>query len=308
MTSYTIPVDPSGCAKKVIDVFGERGARWLEALPALIARYAEQWSLTILPPFDPLSYNYVAPVIRADGSPAALKAGVPCPTFRREIEALRLFDGSGISRLLEADADAGLMLLERLQPGAPLSSLDGDEARVHIAAGIQRDLCVLRVPAPEDHAFETLRGWASELQNMRRFFSGGSGPFPETLAGMAERFSTGLVESIDEYVLIHGDFHPDNILSAQRAPWLAIDPKGVVGEPAYDAAYFCMSYLVEKPEPRRPLLRRLRQFCEEAGLDQERVIRWGVVQGILCGWWSIEDHGGGYEEALTCAGIYAELL
>ena len=99
------------------------GPEWIGRLPALLADCERRWALKAGAPFPNLSYHYVAPVVRADGSAAVLKIGVPSSEFQWQIDALRFYTGNGSVRLLEADGDAGAMLLERLEPGVLLSTL-----------------------------------------------------------------------------------------------------------------------------------------------------------------------------------------
>src|SRR6185436_3861200 len=103
---------PAQFTRNTIDVHGSIGAEWLRRLPGLISECESRWSMTVQRPFEHLSYNYVAPAIRSDGAPAILKMGVPNIELKTEIEALRLFDGQGIVRLLDADPERGLLLLE----------------------------------------------------------------------------------------------------------------------------------------------------------------------------------------------------
>src|SRR5690242_8020835 len=114
---------PEYFVQAIIDVNGEKGAEWLANLPALLDDCAQQWNLTLEPHFTPLNYNYVAPVILADGHRAVLKAGVPNEERQQEEDALRFFGGHGIVELLRADTDRGVMLIERLHPGRPLSDV-----------------------------------------------------------------------------------------------------------------------------------------------------------------------------------------
>src|SRR5215469_801706 len=115
---------------------GEAGALWLQNIPTLIAAYENIWSLQVLPPF-PLSYNYVAPCICADGSQAVLKIGLPQDReFQTEIEALSVFQGEGIVKLLQADRANGVILLERVAPGVPLSTMLNDEEATRILATV----------------------------------------------------------------------------------------------------------------------------------------------------------------------------
>jgi streptomycin 6-kinase len=122
----------------------------------------------------------------------------------------------------------------------------------------------------------------------------------------AERLFAELLASQAEPVLLHGDLHHFNILAAERQPWLALDPKGVVGEPAYE-----VGALLRNPSPDQPAhvqARRVAQLAEALALDRERLLGWGVAQAVLSGWWMYEDHGYGWEPALACAEVLAGLM
>lgn len=292
---------PAQFSRTIIEVYGAGGAEWLARLPDLIAEFERRWSLTILPPFAPLSYNYVAPALRAEGRPVVFKAGVPNPELRTEIEVLRLYDGHGIVQLLEADIDRGVMLLERLQPGTPLSTLADDQRATSIAAQVMRQLWR---PAPRQHSFPTVAKWAAGLRRLRRRFEGGAGPLPARLVEKAEALFVELIGSMAEPVLLHGDLHHDNILAAERQPWLALDPKGVIGEPACEVGALLHNIapqFLAGSSPGRILARRVHQLADELGFDRARVRDWGLAQAVLSAWWSIEDHGHGWEWAITCA-------
>ena len=298
---------PTSFARTIVEMYGTAGAEWLRHLPSLIADCAGRWSLSVKPPFEPLSYNYVAPAIQADGRHVVLKLGVPNPVLLTEIEALRLFDGQGIVRLLDADPDGGILLLERLQPGTPLSVLADDERATSIAAGVMRQLWR---PAPSQHPFPTVAGWAAGLKRLRQHFDGGCGPFPTVLVERAEALFGELIPSMAEPMLLHGDLHHDNILAATRQPWLALDPKGLVGEPAYEVGALLrnpMPRLLSEPEPGRILARRADQLAQELGFERSRLVGWATAQAVLAGWWSYEDHGHGWEPWVACAELFAAL-
>jgi streptomycin 6-kinase len=287
----------------------EDGAAWLQNLPALIAACEQRWSIRVLPPFPNLSYNYAAPAIRADGSGAVLKLGVPNPELMSEIEALRLYDGHGIARLLEHDAAEGALLLERLQPGTTLVGMDDDEQATVIAAGVMRQLWR---PVPSDHPFPTLERWTQALRNIRNMFDGGTGPLPERLVAMAQQLLRELLAAPTGKVLLHGDLHHDNILQAERQPWLAIDPTGIVGEPEYEVGALLhnpLPKLLQMPQPGRVLARRIDILAEQLDFDRQRIAAWGVVNAVLSACWSAED---GSEEwipaVLTCAELMAAEL
>lgn len=297
---------PDQFARTIVDLFDDAGTEWLNRLPAIIADCERRWSLTVLPPFAPLTYNYVAPAVRADGSPAVLKVSFPEPQVQAEIAALRLFDGSGSVRLLAADPEEGILLLEQLRPGTPLSTLADDEEATSIAATVMRQLWR---PVPQDHAFPSVSQWAAGLTRLRNEFEGATGPFPRLLVEEAETLFAELLRSMGKPMLLHGDLHHDNILAAERAPWLALDPKGVVGEPAYEVGALLRNvapqFLAEAPLS-RVLTRRVHQFAEELGFDRNRLRAWGLAQAVLSAWWSLEDHGHGWEWAISCAEALAD--
>lgn len=297
---------PADFVQTITSLYGAAGVDWLARLPALVAACERRWALTVGAPFA-LTYNYVAPATCADGSAVVLKLGVPNRELTTEIAALRCYAGQGSVRLLAADAGAGALVLERLTPGTPLAQLAAtdDAAATSIAAGVMRRLWR---PAPPDHAFPTVADWAAGLGRLRARFGGGSGPLPAALVAQAEALFSDLLASMDAPVLLHGDLHHHNILAAERAPWLAIDPKGLVGEPAYEVGALLrnpLPQLLAWPQPGRLLARRIDQFSAELGLDRARLRGWGLAQAVLSAWWSIEDSGAGWQPAIAIAELLA---
>jgi streptomycin 6-kinase len=202
-----------------------------------------------------------------------------------------------------------MLLLERIKPGTPLSSLvdaGNDEQATSIAAQVMRQLWR---SVPPEHPFPSLARWTVGLERLRDHFDGGSGPFPPTLVDAAETLRAELIGSTTEQVLLHGDLHHYNILSAERKPWLALDPKGVVGDPAYEIGplLYNPAGLLATPQPGRVLARRIDQLAEELGFERARLVSWGLTQAVLSAWWSFEDHGHGWESAIACAELLAGL-
>jgi streptomycin 6-kinase len=228
-----------------------------------------------------------------------LKAGCPGPELDAEIAALRRFDGRGSVRLLDASAEMGALLLEHLQPGTPLTAFEDQDHAVAIAAEVLRQLWR---PLPPAHTFPSIGDWAAGLGALRRHFSGGTGPLPARLVEEAERLFAELIPTMAAPVLLHGDLHLDNILAAERQPWLAVDPKGVAGEPACD-----LWPLLSSAATPTGLRRCLDQLAAELSLDRRRICDWALAQSVLAGWWSVEDHGVVWEQAIACAEALSDL-
>jgi streptomycin 6-kinase len=285
-TDYHISKDYSD---RIAGTFGAAGLEWLQRLPQILKAAADRWSIKLLPPFQPLSYNYVSPAIKVDGTPVVLKAGVPEREFRSEIDALRHFGGQGMVRLLEADYDSGLMLLERIVPGDPLQAIRDDEQSTLIFANVMRRL---RDAIPDDHSFPSVTDWARGFQRLRDRFGGSSGPFPGQVIDRAEALMSELISSMSNRIVLHGDLHHWNILSAEREPWLALDPQGVVGEKEYEVGAWLRNpfpHILKMPEPKALIARRVDQLVDILGFDRYRITAWAYSQAVLAGIWSFEE-------------------
>ncbi len=299
-------VIPDNFRRDMIVMHGEEAIAWLERLPAILANCERRWSLTIGPPFA-LTFNYVAPAVRADGTQVVLKVCSLTDEFPQQPEALRLVDGYGMVRLLECDPAEEIMLLERLMPGTFLRNVEDDQVSTSIAASIMRKIWR---PVPEKHPFKTVQDWGKGFDRLRQYYGGGTGPFPKALLEEAETLYRELSASMVEPVLLHGDLHHENILAAEREPWLAIDPKGLVGEPAYEVGAWLrnpMPQLLDMPQPGRILARRIDQLAEELGFDRARLRDWGLAQAMLSAWWSMEDSGELSIFSITCAELLAAI-
>jgi streptomycin 6-kinase len=230
-----------------------------------------RWSLALEAPFDSdeVSCSWVAPAVRQDGSRAILKLGMPHMEGEHEIQALRFWAGDPAVRLLEADEALNAMLLERCEPGTPLRQLPEPEQDV-VVAGLLRRLW--RVP-PAPHPFRPLAAmtaqWAGEtIADAARWPDAG-------LVRMGLHLFEELPRTAPAHVLLATDLHAGNILHARREPWLVIDPKPFVGDPAYDAT----QHLLNCPgRMRADPLATIHRFADLLEVDHERVRLWLVAR------------------------------
>ncbi len=127
----------------------------------------------------------------------------------------------------------------------------------------------------------------------------------------AEALFAELLASSGAPMLLHGDLHHENILAAERAPWLAIDPKGLVGEAEYEVGALIrnpLPRLLALPDATATLARRFDILAETLGFDRQRMIAWSYAQAILSAWWTIEDHSHGWEPTIALAERLSPLL
>lgn len=280
---------------------GPEGTAWLGRLPKIVAECSRKWSLDVDPPFPDVFYNYVAPGVRADGSAVVLKVCYPDEEFVTEAEALRLFDGRGAVRLLAVDVDLGALLLERLAPGTSLHAVVDDRQAIGIAVGVMRRLWR---PAPTVHPFPPYADWLTRMAEKAPRLIGPSSPFPAAWIDRALALYSELAARSSEPVLLHGDLHHGNILAAEREPWLAIDPKGIVGEPECEVETLLLNALspsLGAERIRQTFNRQVAQAAEELGFDRERLRARAIVRSVLSAFWTLEDHGHGWEPAINLA-------
>ncbi len=292
-------------------VYGTEAANaWFQRLPSLLEECAQRWQLKLLPPFEHLSFHYVAPAVRADGTPVVLKTCAFSDEFEYGLVALRLFNGRGIARLLAFDEEHKVMLLERLQPGTMLASLvpEQDEQATSILAEVMRQLWR---PAPAAHTFPTVEQLGHGLRQLRAHYAGGYGPFPPRLVDEAMELFATLSASAPQTMLLHGDLQHYNILRSGEV-WLAIDPKGVVGDPGYEVGasfYNPMPHILEVSNLEQMLARRVAQLSEELGIERARIRGWGLAQCVRNAWniAATNQVGMNLHGILRCAEILARL-
>lgn len=280
---------PESFSRRTREVHGAAGEAWLRKLPRHLERWLEAWSLSPGRILAPVSYNLVLEAHTAAGEAVALKLGCPGEVFTNEVKALSIFDGHGCVRLLNAAPEDGLMVIELLKPGVELVTVADDEASTRIAATVMQKLWR---PVPGGHTFPDTARWATGIEQLRDEFDGGCGPFPRRLVEAAEYLFAQLLASSDKAVLLHGDLHHYNILSATRAPWLAIDPQGVVGEPIYETGAWMRNPLPQVTSRRdlHTLLdRRAAILAEMLSADKRRILGWGMAQAVLSAWWSYDE-------------------
>ena len=296
---------PEEFRTRIVNTFPE-GASWIARLPDLVREAAARWHLQVDEAVPNLSYNYVAPALRVDGTDCILKIGVPNRELTSEISALQIYAGEGACCLYEADAARGMLLVERLHPGMMLHEYGTQAEQTELAAGLMKRLWK---PAPLAEDLLDLQGWFDGLKGLRRRFHGGTGPFPERLVGMVETLLPELQAECRQPVLLHGDCHHFNILSSGRG-WLVIDPKGVIGAAEYEPAPFLINpwdaYL-RLPNPVQVAEERIRIFARVLERDARLIHAWAVCHCLLSAWWDLDDSGGGIDYPLACAGILLQV-
>jgi streptomycin 6-kinase len=261
---------------------------WVDRLPGLAAEALDRWDLR---PDGAVTHGMAAvvlPVVRGDGSPAVLKLQEPRDETTGAVIGLRAWDGDGAVRLLDGDAAAGAMLLERLDAARPLSTVDDDAEAMEVLAGLLARL--VAVPAPE--GLRHLGDIAAEMVAAA----------PRAAAALTDPAERRLVRTCASAVaelardagdrLLHWDLHHDNVLAADREPWLAIDPESLAGDPGFDllpALDGRWDNVVATGDLDRAIQRRFDLLTEAIGGDRERAVGWTLGRVLQNALWDVED-------------------
>jgi streptomycin 6-kinase len=258
---------------------------WLDALPRSVAGLLDDWALA--PDGEPRHRHcaLVLPVLTDAGAPATLKLAWPHAEVEHEHLALHHWHGDGAVRLLRADPQRWALLLERAH-ATDLTSVDDVEA-CGIAAGL---LARLHRPAPPQ--LRRLSGevatWTDRLAALPR-----SAPVPHRLVEQAVSLGRDLAtDPATDGTLIHTDAHGENVLAADREPWLVIDPEPLSGDPAYEPAPMLWNRwpeVVASRDVRWSVRARLDAMVDALGLDPDRARDWAVHRALVQALRQLED-------------------
>jgi streptomycin 6-kinase len=234
--------------------------------------------------------NLVYRCALSDGTPAVVKTEPDRgddDEFLTGIDALVLYAGRGMVKVLKVDRGERVVLMELVVPGRPLWSTPIDQALDAVASVMAR----LRMEPPDRETFPDVRTYHRAWPNHVRLY-GGPGPIDADLFEIGERLYSELCDSSAAPVVLHGDLHYGNVLSSDRDGWLAIDPKGVSGEPCYEVGDLFrnrVDELFETSDPVRAMRRRVEALADLTGFDRERIRLWSLAQAVLSEIWTADD-------------------
>lgn len=225
--------------------------------------------------------------VRRGGEALVLKLADPETDEVRGADLLAHFGGCGAVRLVARDGPASL--IECAEPGTVLAALVAagrDEEATRILCGVAQALHAAPAVAVPCPTVEDLgRGFARFRTHRRR------GDLDPARVAQAAADYAALAAGQGPRVVLHGDLHHENILWDAERGWLAIDPKGVTGEPAFETAAALRNPIRTGTPCAEPavMARRVDIMAGMLGLDRARILGWCAAQAVLAAIWSIED-------------------
>lgn len=270
------------------NVHGIKPARkWLQKIPKIIEELKIKWDLEIGEEFD-LSWNYIISTKNRNGQSAVLKIYFPQDhEYFNQLKTLQIFNGDGAIKVLENDDKNFAILLEKCLPGNTLSSLNNEEEETKIFCDTVKKLW--KKP-PANNNFSNV---GNDLKDFDWYFQNkekcGDLLKDDFVKKAQEKFKY-LSETQRDLYLLHSDLHHENILKSER-DWLAIDPKGVIGEREYEITAFMRNPIKRAKEnllTKDILLKRLDIICRNLDLDRQRIIDWCFAQTLLSVIWGFK--------------------
>lgn len=287
---------PETLVKNIISLHGDRGKKFIDCLPEFILNYENKWKLKVGECFSDAQFNIVFTALKNNGTSAVFKCCVPNKEFKTEVKSLKHYNGFGAVKLLESDVENGAMLIEKINPGILLEQCNFSiENKIKYTIYVCKKLhkpyqssLAANSIGQTHNSFPTLQDWFLGLDRalLKKFNSAG-GPCSKTTIEKARSLSRELLQSQSTVVLLHGDLHYANLLQSGNQEFIAIDPKGVIGEPEFEIPLPRVTYPITTDE----LFYHLDCFIEQSQFDKKRIDAWLFSKAVLSAWWTVEDSG-----------------
>jgi streptomycin 6-kinase len=274
----------------------EGGREWLERLPRLVGECADRWKLSPGAPFRG-EVSYVAPATTASGSDVVVKVNFPSHESEHESAALRHWGGRGAVRLLDDDVESRALLLERCRPGTALWE-QREQVATDVMGGVLTRLWERPAGAGPFRSLVDAAGMWSE--HLGAAYERANAPFETALLDDALEFMATARSADSSDVVLHQDLHGGNVLR-RGEEWVAIDPKPLVGERAFDLASYVRDRrdrLRDDRDSEAVVRARLEHLCSVLDVDRDRARGWALAHALA---WSFDAEANFYPDMVLAA-------
>lgn len=271
--------------KTIINARGQSGKKWYDHLPETIQVLEAHWSLNDIQPVTNMSWNYVA-FAKQNDKPVVLKISADKESIHHEYQALQHFSGIGAITVIDFHPKYHALLLQKAVPGTllkcnhPKNMIDV----INSYANVVRDLRLAKTPKHTFHHARKLYEAIDSIDDPR---------VPSHYIDKAKHIRNWIFETTTDEYVCHGDLHLENIIKHEKQ-WLAIDPKGIIGEMAFEASAFDLLNEHENHATQQItniLAERIQQLASALNLNEERLIAWIFLRTMLSIQWFLEDKG-----------------
>ncbi len=294
---------PAELVKHVTAICGRRGEEWLENLPGMVGELETAWGINVGKPFEKGEYNFVAPATSPNDLDAVLKIAPPYERTEIFSEAafLRSRAGKGCIYLLCEDRSRFAILVERARPGYSMDVHFDSDPFGCVDPALEVLKSILSQPPTGFTEIHLLDDWFDRFRRFRET------DFPQDYGEKALAIYEKLNQQYDLIYYLHGDFHPGNIVTSDREPFLAIDPKGLIGHVAYDIAVFLNNLhwcQIGKPGVAEELDKALIKFSRTFEIAERDLREAAYAFMVIGAWWNFEDMPEHYDNEVALADVW----
>lgn len=270
------------------------GLAWYSRLPELLGRVARKWSITFDSRLPRLSMNLVVFGESAVAGPVVLKTSPPHPEVTAEITTVLKMQGRGYPDLIDHSIADGWSLQQRVLPGTTLQAMwDAGGIDDVAATDVFADMMVReRITVGEETTLIEMDYWLRDLLRYAESRADANSPIPAEAVNLAVKLAKEFLANPRERALLHGDLQHSNILRSDELGWAVIDPKGVVGDRAFEIGAWLYNPIGvdTHPDLRAMTDRRLTQLSARLGIERLHLWKWGLVACVLSDCWTLLDN------------------
>ncbi len=273
--------------KNIINSFGETGKKWIDSLPNIVEKMSKQWQLQHINPVKKMSWNYIALAMQNNNCPVVLKLSCDRKLIQDEYNALKHFDGNGAIRVIDINLECNALLLEQAIPGYLLKEQHPLKIQdtINIYATVVKKLSTCKLT---NKNYTHAREWCDAIDKIHDV------RISKNIIDKANELRSKLLATAQHEYLCHGDLHLENIIQ-HGSDWLIIDPKGIIGEMAFEAAAFDLISNDEMKDNNdtisSKIIDRTTQLSNALEIPYDRLLSWIFLRIIISAQWFIEDNG-----------------
>ncbi|MBP1905784.1 streptomycin 6-kinase [Paenibacillus turicensis] len=209
-----------------------------------LEKYEAKWNLTNIQLKSNLSANLIFTCHSDQFGDTVLKIGYPdSPEIVTEVNALKEYDGGKFCKVYKVDIEAGIFLEQHIVPGIALRAEPSLDARLSVFSELYQDL---HISSNKAEAYPTYKQWVYRITDYMSIRQDCTELYMKMKKAKAIFDSISL--DYNKKLLLHGDFHHDNILQNRNGGYTIIDPKGVIGDPVFDTPRFILNEFNENDE------------------------------------------------------------
>ena len=257
------------------NVFAQEGIEWLERLPIIVADLSKFWHLQEIKPVENMTWSFVAKAKADKFDNVVIKILPDSNSFNNELEILQYFQGHGLIKLLDYNESNNTLLLPQAIPGNSLKELYTKDPELVMDHYVAVANSIFFKPYDAGYKSQHMSEWLEALDRAD------NSQIPDDILQKAIVLRNQLLSSAGQDFALHGDLHHDNILQHGET-WVAIDPRGLVGEKEFEVSWFDFIHTAELYDNNLniPKLysRRVETFAKKLNLSFPRILAWSFVR------------------------------